>query len=66
MGVQETEHKPKKTHKNAIKGDNKREKCDKATLEGDSIEMLSVPDCASELTLTWAGKGWVEKQRIDK
>ena len=49
--VHETEHNPKKTPKNTIRGENKREKGDRVGLLGASIEMLSVPDWASELTL---------------
>ena len=49
--VHETEHNPKKTQKNTIRGENKREKGDRVGLLGASIEMLSVPDWASELTL---------------
>lgn len=44
-------------HKNTIKGDNKRGKGDGVGLVGASIEMLSVPARASELTVTWTGKG---------
>lgn len=42
--VQETEHNPKKTQGNAIKGKNKRGQGDGVGAVAASIEMLSAPD----------------------
>lgn len=68
--VQETEHNPKKTHtrthKNTIRGDNKRGEGDRVGLVGASIEMLSVPDWASKLTVIWTGKRAEEQGKRDK
>lgn len=61
-----TQRKHTRTHKNTIRGDNKRGEGDRVGLVGASIEMLSVPDWASKLTVIWTGKRAEEQGKRDK